>query len=110
MEKSWAIVISQNGLGKDAENSDVVRLLSMLDGIEHPPVRLYFTTEGVALVATGSPLLSITTPESVAPWTSSKSAPTGPSPGTSSARRSPQNPLACTLTSCRASGSSPRSV
>ncbi len=57
MEKSWAIIISQNSLGEDAENSDVVRLLSMLDGIEHPPVRLYFTTEGVALVATGSPLL-----------------------------------------------------
>ncbi len=58
MEESWAIIISQNGLGEDAESSDVVRLLSMLDGIEHPPVRLYFTTEGVALVATGSPVLS----------------------------------------------------
>ncbi len=60
MEKSWAIIISQNGLGEDAESSDVVRLLSILDGldgIEHPPVKLYFTTEGVALVAAGSPLL-----------------------------------------------------
>jgi intracellular sulfur oxidation DsrE/DsrF family protein len=57
MEQSWAIIISQNGLGEGAENSDVNRLLSMLDGIEHPPVRLYFTTEGVTLVATGSPLL-----------------------------------------------------
>ncbi len=57
MEKPWAIIISQNGLGEDAENSDVVRLLSILDGIERPPVKLYFTTEGVALVAAGSPLL-----------------------------------------------------
>ncbi len=57
MEESWAIIISQNGLGEDAENSDVVRLLSILDGVEHPPVRLYFTTEGVTLVASGSPLL-----------------------------------------------------
>ena len=53
MEESWAIIISQNGLGEDAEDSDVNRLLSMLDGIDRPQVRLYFTTEGVALVATG---------------------------------------------------------
>ncbi len=57
MEQPWAIVISQNGLS-DGEQSDVCQLLSMLEGVEHPPVRLYFTTEGVSLVATGSPLLS----------------------------------------------------
>jgi intracellular sulfur oxidation DsrE/DsrF family protein len=29
----------------------------MLEGVENPPVKLYFTTEGVSLVATGSPIL-----------------------------------------------------
>jgi len=57
MEQPWTIVISQNGLSDEEAQSDVSQLLSMLDGIENPPVRLCFTTEGVSLVATGSPLL-----------------------------------------------------
>lgn len=58
MDQSWAIVISQNGLKDEQGNDDINQLLEMLDGIEHPPVRLYFTTEGTSLVASGSPILS----------------------------------------------------
>ena len=59
MEKQpWAVVISQNGLTEMEGNTDIHQLLSMLEGAEQPPVKLYFTTEGVALVATGSPILS----------------------------------------------------
>jgi len=58
MEKSWAIVISQNGLMDGEGNGDIDQLLAMLDGVENPPVRLYFTTEGTSLVASGSPILA----------------------------------------------------
>jgi intracellular sulfur oxidation DsrE/DsrF family protein len=58
MEQPWAIVISQDGLSDEQSQDDVRQLLSMLDGIENPPVKLYFTTEGVSLVATGSPILA----------------------------------------------------
>ena len=57
-QQPWAVVISQNGLTEMEGHSDVHQLLSMLEGAEQPPVKLYFTTEGVALVATGSPILS----------------------------------------------------
>jgi intracellular sulfur oxidation DsrE/DsrF family protein len=56
-KQSWAIVISQNGLSDEESQSDIYQLLAMLEGIENPPVKLYFTTEGVALVAAGSPIL-----------------------------------------------------
>ena len=56
MDQPWAVVISQNG-SSDEANSDIDQLLSMLDGVNNPPVKLYFTTEGVSLVATGSPIL-----------------------------------------------------
>ena len=58
MEQPWAIIISQNGLSDENGRNDIYQLLSMLDGVENPPVKLYFTTEGVSLVATDSPLLS----------------------------------------------------
>jgi intracellular sulfur oxidation DsrE/DsrF family protein len=54
----WAIVISQNGLCEEAQEGDIYELLAMLEETEHPPVRLYFTTEGVSLVASGSPILT----------------------------------------------------
>ena len=57
-QQPWAVVISQNGLTEMEGHSDVHQLLSMLEEAEQPPVKLYFTTEGVALVATGSPILS----------------------------------------------------
>jgi intracellular sulfur oxidation DsrE/DsrF family protein len=57
MEQPWAIVISQNGLSDGDDHDSIHQLLSMLDGVENPPVKLYFTTEGVSLVANGSPIL-----------------------------------------------------
>ncbi len=57
MEQPWAVVISQNGLSNEDSHADIHQLLSMLDGVENPPVKLYFTTEGVSLVAAGSPIL-----------------------------------------------------
>ena len=57
MEQPWAIVISQNGLSDKESQGDIYQLLAMLEGTENPPVKLYFTTEGVSLIATGSPIL-----------------------------------------------------
>ncbi len=56
-QQPWAIVISRNGLNDEQGQGDIYELLAMLEGAENPPVRLYFTTEGVSLVATGSPVL-----------------------------------------------------
>jgi intracellular sulfur oxidation DsrE/DsrF family protein len=56
-QQPWAIVISQNGLSDGQNEGDIYQLLTMLEDVEHPPVKLYFTTEGVSLVATGSPIL-----------------------------------------------------
>ena len=56
-QEPWAIVISQNGLDDGEGHGDIHSLLTMLEGVENPPVKLYFTTEGVSLVATGSPIL-----------------------------------------------------
>lgn len=53
----WAVVISQNGLGTGESDSEIHQLLGMLEDAKEPPVKLYFTTEGVALVAAGSPIL-----------------------------------------------------
>lgn len=58
MEQPWAIVISQNGLSDEQGHGDIHQLLAMLEEVENPPVKLYFTTEGVSLIATGSPILS----------------------------------------------------
>ena len=57
-QQLWAIVISQNGLSQGENQGDIYQLLAMLENVRHPPVKLYFTTEGVSLVATGSPILS----------------------------------------------------
>lgn len=58
MEQSpWAVVISQNGLNQKESQGDIYQLLALLEDSESPPVKLYFTTEGVSLVATGSPIL-----------------------------------------------------
>ena len=57
-QQPWAVVISQNGLNEMEGQSDIHQLLSMLEGTEKPPVKLFFTTEGVSLVAAGSPILS----------------------------------------------------
>jgi intracellular sulfur oxidation DsrE/DsrF family protein len=56
-QQFWAVVISQNGLSEEESHSDIHQLLMMLEETESPPVKLYFTTEGVSLVATGSPIL-----------------------------------------------------
>jgi intracellular sulfur oxidation DsrE/DsrF family protein len=56
-QEPWAIVISQNGLSEEEGRGDIHQLLTMLEGTEKPPVKLYFTTEGVSLVTTGSPIL-----------------------------------------------------
>ena len=56
-QQPWAIVISQNGLNNEDGQSEIHQLLGMLEKVHNPPVKLYFTTEGVTLVATGSPLL-----------------------------------------------------
>jgi hypothetical protein len=53
----WAVVISQNGLNSTKGQGDIFQLLGMLEGVKDPPVKLYFTTEGVSLVAAGSPIL-----------------------------------------------------
>ncbi len=53
----WAIVISQNGLGTGEGDGEIHQLLGMLEEAKEPPVKLYFTTEGVSLVAAGSPIL-----------------------------------------------------
>jgi intracellular sulfur oxidation DsrE/DsrF family protein len=58
MEQSWAVIISQNGASSENGHTDLDQLLTMLDGVESPPVKLFFTTEGVSLVAHGSPILS----------------------------------------------------
>lgn len=55
--QSWAVVISQNGLNSEKGQGDIFQLLGMLEGVKNPPVKLYFTTEGVSLVAAGSPIL-----------------------------------------------------
>ena len=57
-QQPWAVVISQNGLSEESEHGDIYELLAMLEGTEDPPVRLYFTTEGVSLVASGSPIMA----------------------------------------------------
>jgi len=57
-QQRWAIVISQNGLSDGDGYGDIYQLLAMLEETENPPVKLYFTTEGVSLVATGSPVLA----------------------------------------------------
>lgn len=58
MEKQpWAIVISQNGLSTEEGDGEIHQLLGMLEEAKEPPVKLYFTTEGVSLVAAGSPIL-----------------------------------------------------
>jgi intracellular sulfur oxidation DsrE/DsrF family protein len=54
----WAVVISQNGLSEESSQGDIYELLAMLEETENPPVRLYFTTEGVSLVTSGSPILA----------------------------------------------------
>ncbi|MFQ5612402.1 MAG: DsrE family protein [Anaerolineae bacterium] len=77
MQKLWAIIISQNGLsqnelaanpnGRQAGPSEVIpghdeeirSLLAMLEAADNPPVRLFFTTEGVSLVTEGSPVLGV---------------------------------------------------
>jgi intracellular sulfur oxidation DsrE/DsrF family protein len=56
-QQPWAIVISQNGLNNEDGQGEIHQLLGMLEGVHNPPVKLYFTTEGVALVAAGSPVL-----------------------------------------------------
>jgi intracellular sulfur oxidation DsrE/DsrF family protein len=56
-QQPWAVVISQNGLGTEESQGDINQLLGMLKGVRNPPVKLYFTTEGVSLVAAGSPIL-----------------------------------------------------
>ena len=56
-QQPWAIVISQNGLSNGGDQSEIHQLLGMLEGVQNPPVKLYFTTEGVSLVAAGSPVL-----------------------------------------------------
>ena len=56
-QQPWAIVISQNGISNGDGHSEIHQLLGMLDGVQNPPVKLYFTTEGVSLVAAGSPIL-----------------------------------------------------
>ena len=57
-EQPWVIVISQNGLTEEKNHGDIYQLLNLLDEVERPPVKLYFTTEGVSLVAAASPILS----------------------------------------------------
>jgi hypothetical protein len=57
MEQPWAVVISQNGLSDEEGCGDIYQLLAILEGIENPPVKLYFTTEGVSLIAADSPIL-----------------------------------------------------
>jgi len=57
-QQPWAVVISQNGLSDAQGTGDIHQLLAMLEGTQNPPVKLYFTTEGVSLVATGSPILT----------------------------------------------------
>jgi intracellular sulfur oxidation DsrE/DsrF family protein len=57
-QQTWVIVISQNGLTEEKNQGDIQQLLNLLEEAEKPPVKLYFTTEGVSLVATGSPILS----------------------------------------------------
>ena len=57
-QEPWAVVISQNGLSEENGRGDIYQLLGMLEGTDNPPVKLYFTTEGVSLVAAGSPILS----------------------------------------------------
>jgi intracellular sulfur oxidation DsrE/DsrF family protein len=57
-QQRWAIVISQNGLSDGDGYGDIHQLLAMLEETKNPPVKLYFTTEGVSLVATGSPVLA----------------------------------------------------
>ncbi|UCC88582.1 MAG: DsrE family protein [Anaerolineales bacterium] len=56
-QQPWAIVISKNGLSIEEGQTDIFQLLAMLESTEKPPVKLYFTTEGVSLVAAGSPIL-----------------------------------------------------
>lgn len=56
-QQPWAIVISQNGLSAEEGHGEIHQLLGMLEGVKNPPVKLYFTTEGVSLVAAGSPIL-----------------------------------------------------
>ena len=56
-EQPWAVVISQNGLSTEGGDGEIHQLLGMLEETEEPPVKLYFTTEGVSLVAAGSPIL-----------------------------------------------------
>ena len=56
-EQPWAVVISQNGLSSDGDDGEIHQLLGMLEEAKEPPVKLYFTTEGVSLVAAGSPIL-----------------------------------------------------
>jgi intracellular sulfur oxidation DsrE/DsrF family protein len=56
-EQRWAVVISQNGLGDEESQTGIYQLLGMLEQAENPPVTIYFTTEAVSLVTTGSPIL-----------------------------------------------------
>jgi len=56
-QQPWAIIISQNGLRDGESQGEIHQLLGMLEEVENPPVKLYFTTEGVSLVASGSPIL-----------------------------------------------------
>lgn len=57
-QQPWAIVISQNGLSDGEGYTDIHELLTMLEEVQNPPIKLYFTTEGVSLVATDSPILT----------------------------------------------------
>ncbi len=57
-QEPWAVVISQNGLSNHESQGDIQQLLLMLEETHNPPVKLYFTTEGVSLVAAGSPILT----------------------------------------------------
>lgn len=57
-QQPWAIVISRDGLRNGGGHSEIHQLLGMLEGVQNPPVKLYFTTEGVSLVAAGSPILT----------------------------------------------------
>ena len=57
-QQPWAVVISQNGLSAEKSPTEIYQLLEMLEEAKNPPVKLYFTTEGVSLVAAGSPILS----------------------------------------------------
>lgn len=57
-QQPWAVVISQNGLTDTQGQAEIYQLLAMLEEVKNPPVKLYFTTEGVTLVASGSPILS----------------------------------------------------